>query len=205
MESNTAAKGGATLGRTFRGCALERTFPSPSAVQRVNFAPILMVPASIVFEPLFPDVSPPSRATSGSAGYDVSAYLRGRSVRVWREDGIEERPVVSDELLIRPGEVALVPSGFRARLPDGYEAQMRVRSSVAFKRGLIVPNAPGTIDADYPDEWLVMLKNVSHAEVHVTHGERIAQVVLAKYEVLGWERGEVRVTTRAGGVGSTGS
>lgn len=178
---------------------------SPSDVQRINLAPVLMTSPSIVFEPLFPDVSPPVRATQGSAGYDVAAYVRGRTVRVWKEAVIEERVVESDELLIRPGEVALVPSGFRARLPDGYEAQMRVRSSIAFRRGLIVPNAPGTIDADYPDEWLVMMKNISHADVHVAHGERIAQVVLARYEVLGWERGEVRVTTRAGGVGSTGA
>ena len=162
------------------------------------------MPSTIVFEPMFPDVSPPVRATAGSAGYDVAAYVRGRTVRVWREGSIEDRVVESDSLLIRTGEIALVPSGFRARLPEGYEAQVRLRSSIAFKRGLIVPNAPGTIDADYPDEWLVMMKNISHADVQITHGERIAQVVLARYEVLGWERGEVRVTTRAGGVGSTG-
>jgi dUTP pyrophosphatase len=161
--------------------------------------------SAIVFEPLFPNVSAPVRATEGSAGHDVSAYVHGRRVRVWRDGSIEERTAVDDTLIVHPGEIALVPLGFRARLPDGYEAQLRLRSSVAFTRGLIMPNAPGTVDSDYPDEWLVMVKNISHADAAIAHGERIAQVVLARYEVLGWALGEVRATTRAGGVGSTGS
>jgi dUTP pyrophosphatase len=118
---------------------------------------------------------------------------------------VEERDVAGDGVLvIEPGEVALVPLGFRARLPSGFEAQLRLRSSIAFKRGVVMPNAPGTIDADYPDEWLVMLKNVSAADVFIGHGERIAQVVLARFEVFEWHRGELRATTRVGGFGSTG-
>jgi len=98
-----------------------------------------------------------------------------------------------------------VPLGFKARLPDGYEAQVRIRSSIAFKRGLIIPNGPGTIDADYPDEWMVMLKNDSPRGVVIEHGERIAQIVLGKYEILDWELGAVRTSTdRVGGIGSTG-
>ncbi len=159
----------------------------------------------IVFEPLFGDVEAPTRATEGSAGYDVRAHVSGRRVRVWRDGVVGERDVVEDgALVIEPGEVALVPLGFRARLPTGFEAQLRLRSSIAFKRGLIMPNAPGTIDADYPDEWLVMLKNVSGTSVRIAHGERIAQIVLARFAALDWVVGDVQATTRTGGLGSTG-
>ncbi|HET7553968.1 MAG TPA: hypothetical protein VFK04_21940 [Gemmatimonadaceae bacterium] len=160
----------------------------------------------IVFEPLHPDVAPPARATRGAAGYDVRAYLRGRNVRV--SGGGGERGIDAGSegrLALEPGVIALVPLGFRARLPDGYEAQLRVRSSIAFRKGLVLPNAPGTIDADYPDEWLAMLKNGSSSVVIIEHGERIAQVVLNRFEVLDWSAGSVGVSTdRTGGVGSTG-
>jgi dUTP pyrophosphatase len=163
-------------------------------------------PPVIVFEPLHPDVSPPTRATLGAAGYDVRACLRGRTVRT--SDGGVERVVdagTDGRLALAPGTIALVPLGFRARLPVGYEAQLRVRSSIAFRRGLVLPNAPGTIDADYPDEWLAMMKNDSGSVVTIEHGERIAQVVLNRFEVLEWQEGSVAVSTdRQGGVGSTG-
>ena len=160
----------------------------------------------IVFEPLHPDVIPPTRATRGAAGYDVRACLVDRSVRIVR-DGVERAVAAGPDgrLELQPGDTALVPLGFRARLPDGYEAQLRVRSSIAFRKGLVLPNAPGTIDADYPDEWLVMMKNGSGSIVLIEHGERIAQVVLNRFEVLEWTEGNVGVSTdRVGGVGSTG-
>ena len=161
---------------------------------------------TITYESLHPDVPTPARATREAAGYDVCAYLIGRLVRI--SDGKHVRERASDDahrLHLEPGEVALVPLGFKARLPDGYEAQVRIRSSIAFKRGLIIPNGPGTIDADYPDEWMVMLKNDSPREVVIEHGERIAQVVLARYAVLDWAAGSVGVSTdRQGGIGSTG-
>ena len=160
----------------------------------------------ITYETLHPDVPIPARATRQAAGYDVCAYLIGRTVRV--SDGLKVRERASDEahrLHLEPGEIALVPLGFKARLPDGYEAQVRIRSSIAFKKGLIIPNGPGTIDADYPDEWMVMLKNDSARAVVIDHGERIAQVVIARYAVLEWSAGSVRVSTdRVGGIGSTG-
>lgn len=161
----------------------------------------------IVFEPLHAAVSPPARATRGAAGYDVRAYLTGRSVRVACNGIVREVDAGADgRLELEPGATALVPLGFRARLPDGYEAQLRVRSSIAFRKGLVLPNAPGTIDADYPDEWLVMLKNDSGSIVMIEHGERIAQVVLNRFEILDWTGGAVGVSTdRVGGVGSTGS
>jgi len=160
----------------------------------------------ITYETLHPDVPIPARATRQAAGYDVCAYLIGRSVRV--SDGLKLRERASDEahrLHLEPGEIALVPLGFKARLPDGYEAQVRIRSSIAFKKGLIIPNGPGTIDADYPDEWMVMLKNDSAGGVTIDHGERIAQVIIARYAVVEWSAGWVGMSTdRVGGIGSTG-
>ncbi len=161
----------------------------------------------IIFEALHPDVRVPERATAGSAGYDVRAYLDGQ--RVQHSDGARawevEMPPSGASLEIAPGVTVLIPLGFRARLPDGWEAQVRLRSSLAFRRGLVIPNAPGTIDCDYPDEWLVMMRGGGADTVHIAHGERIAQIVLNAYGVLEWVPGTVRRTTRDGGVGSTGS
>jgi dUTP pyrophosphatase len=163
---------------------------------------------NIVFDPLHADVLPPRRETDGSAGYDLRAYLRGRHVTVIR--GVSgkrtEVPVTDDRLLLEPGDVALIPTGFKARVPKGYEAQVRIRSSMAFQRGLVLPNAPGTIDPDYPDEWLVMVKNDSPRTVHVEHNERVAQAVLSRFVALPWTAGAVgQSTDRVGGLGSTGS
>ena len=164
----------------------------------------------VVFEPLYDDVVAPVRATEESAGYDLRAYLGGRPTRIAGASGVSERAPSkgADGTLyveIGAGERAIVPLGFRARLPDGHEAQLRMRSSVAFKKGLTMPNAPGTIDADYPDEWLVMLRNDGPHAVRIEHGERIAQAIIARYTAVTWTAGTVGVSTsRAGGVGSTG-
>lgn len=162
---------------------------------------------TITFEPLYPDVTAPERATHAAAGYDVRAHLISRTVRVARGQHLDTVSTdANGRLSLPPGTIALVPLGFKARLPEGFEAQVRLRSSVAFKKGLVLPNAPGTIDADYPDEWLVMLKNDSSDMVVIEHGERIAQIVLNRFEVLPWTPGTVGISTnRTGGVGSTGS
>lgn len=160
----------------------------------------------IVVERLHDDAVIPTRATEGSAGYDLSAYLRGRTVRC--SDGVRqwEASAAADATLsIAPGTTVLVPLGFKARLPDGYEAQIRPRSGTSFKKGLQLPNAPGTIDADFPDEWMVLLRNPNAHPVTIAHGERIAQMVLHRFEVLPFEEGAVGATTsRTGGFGSTG-
>ena len=163
----------------------------------------------VVFEPLHPDVSPPERATQGSAGFDLRAYLVRRRVRC--SDGVSQWETESSNgaglwsIELPPGAMALIPLGFRARLPDGYEAQVRPRSGVSFRKGLQIPNAPGTVDADYPEEWLVPVRNGTAAAMRIEHGERIAQAVFQRYEVLSWATGVVRATTdRAGGFGSTG-
>ena len=162
--------------------------------------------SSIVFEPLHPGVLPPARATEGSAGADLKAYLTDRTVKC--SDGItqwEEQVGADGSLTLKPGAMALVPLGFRARLPQGIEAQIRPRSGAAFKKGLHVANAPGTVDCDYPDEWMVPVRNGGAGPLTIDHGERIAQVVLARYEILPFSEGVVAATTsRAGGFGSTG-
>ena len=162
---------------------------------------------TVIFEPLHSDVVMPSRETDGSAGYDVRVYLKGRNVKM-RLGGTGELCETATEagwLLLHSGDVALIPTGFKARVPVGVEAQVRIRSSMAFKRGLILPNAPGTIDADYPDEWLIMVKNTSMQPVTIEHGERLAQVIFNRFETIPWVEGVVGVTTdRKGGFGSTG-
>jgi dUTP pyrophosphatase len=160
-------------------------------------------------ERLHPDVVLPTRATAGSAGYDLRAYLAGRTVK-WSDGHLQgERPasevagVWSVEL--EPSEMALIPLGFRTRLPEGIEAQVRPRSGQVFKNALTVPNSPGTIDADYAEEWMVIVRNDSGLPRRIEHGERIAQVVFARHVVLDLEESAVeRSTERAGGFGSTG-
>lgn len=165
----------------------------------------------ILFEPLHPGVEPPARATAHSAGFDLRAYLVGRSVRVASAEGVGERRAAGGDggtwaVELHAGERALIPLGFKARLPEGYEAQVRPRSGSSFRKGLTIPNAPGTIDADFPDEWMVIVGNGTDATLRIEHGERIAQAVLQRYEVLAWRAGSVaRTTDRAGGFGSTGA
>jgi dUTP pyrophosphatase len=165
--------------------------------------------SALIVELLHADAQPPQRATAGSAGYDLRAYLLGRSIkcsdgeRVWEVSAALRGDEPSFSL---PGGVtALIPLGFKARLPIGIEAQIRPRSGTSFKKGLQIPNAPGTIDSDYPEEWMVIVRNPLPHAIVVEHGERIAQMVLGRYETLPIEEGIVGVSTdRIGGFGSTG-
>lgn len=166
----------------------------------------------IVIEKLYADVVLPSRATEHSAGYDLYAYLSERPVKVSDGRGnVRERPVgeaASGRVFeIQPGMTALIPLGFKARLPEGFEAQIRPRSGNSFKRNLMVSNSPGTIDADYPDEWMVLVRNLSHTDpLVIVHGERIAQMIIARFETPEFVEGNVAATTsRKGGLGSTGA
>ena len=163
----------------------------------------------IFFERLHADVQLPAPATTHSAGSDLRAYLLGRTVK--HSDGIAQGERVADErdgewgITLAPREMALIPLGFRTRLPAGIEAQIRPRSGQTFKQALTVPNAPGTIDADYAEEWMVIVRNDAPVERRIVHGERIAQVVFARYAAVTITESTVeRTTERAGGFGSTG-
>jgi dUTP pyrophosphatase len=164
---------------------------------------------AIIIELLHEDAKPPRRATDGSAGYDLCAYLKGRVVDC--SDGIRQWQMKAEErprgfaVLLPANAMALIPLGFKAALPNGYEAQIRPRSGAAFKKGLGIPNAPGTVDSDFPDEWRVIVRNTTAEALEIAHGDRIAQMVLQRYEVLPFTRGSVEVSTeRQGGFGSTG-
>ncbi|HEV8218194.1 MAG TPA: hypothetical protein VGP95_20230 [Gemmatimonadaceae bacterium] len=161
----------------------------------------------IIVECLHADTQMPRRATEGSAGYDLFAYVRGQRFTcsngraTWDVELSAEQGV----FMLDPGTAALIPLGFKAKLPVGIEAQIRPRSGTAFKKGLDIPNAPGTVDSDFPDEWRVVVRNPLAHPIAIEHGDRIAQMVLAKYEVLSLESGTVGVSTdRVGGFGSTG-
>lgn len=160
----------------------------------------------LTVELLHADARPPRRATEGSAGYDLCAYLTGRTVKCSDAQRTWEAPADNGAFSLDAGVAALIPLGFKARLPHGIEAQIRPRSGTSFKKGLQIPNAPGTIDSDFPDEWMVIVRNPTSLPIRVEHGERIAQMVLARYEVLDIVDGTVAVTTsRVGGFGSTGT
>jgi len=130
----------------------------------------------------------PAYETVHSAGMDLRAFL---------PDG---------EVLIKPLQRALIPTGLFIELPEGYEAQIRPRSGLAFKHGLTVLNSPGTIDADYRGEIKILLVNLSDTDFVVNSGERVAQMIVAKHEQVNW--GEVEILTEtvrgAGGYGHTG-
>jgi dUTP pyrophosphatase len=167
------------------------------------------LPDDVLIERVHDDVVLPSRATAGSAGYDLRAYLRERTVR--RSDGFVHGEIEAVEedgewgITLRPAEMALIPLGFRTRLPEGVEAQVRPRSGQAFKNALTIPNAPGTVDADYAEEWMVIVRNDAPLPRRILHAERIAQVVFARFVTVAMQEGPVeRSTERAGGFGSTG-
>jgi len=164
---------------------------------------------AILIELLYPDARAPKRATEGSAGYDLCAYVRGRTIRCSNGTSVWDVAPAADgagaAFILEPGLMALVPLGFKGMLPRGLEAQIRPRSGTTFKKGLQIPNAPGTIDSDYPDEWMVIVRNAASAAVRIEHGERIAQMVVSRYESPAVEPGVVGISTsRVGGFGSTG-
>jgi dUTP pyrophosphatase len=109
------------------------------------------------------------------------------------------------DALLEPGIPQAVPTGLSIELPPGYEAQIRPRSGLAFKHAISVPNSPGTIDPGYRGEVKVILINLGRQAYQVTKGDRIAQMVIARYEAVEIEEGDLTDTTRgAGGFGSSG-
>ncbi|RZL34175.1 MAG: dUTP diphosphatase [Pedobacter sp.] len=120
--------------------------------------------------------------------------------------GLDLRAFISEEIIIKPLQRFLIPTGLFIELPIGYEAQIRPRSGLAYKHGVTVLNSPGTIDADYRGELKVLLVNLSDTDFVVKDGERIAQMVVAKHETVVWQQvEELSDTDRgAGGYGHTG-
>src|SRR5687768_10487892 len=165
---------------------------------------------AVVFESVSPLVQLPRRATLESAGFDVMAFLDGRPIRV-AMSGVEYTKPVSDShghasVVLQPGERALIPLGFKARIPVGYHGEVRPRSGAAFRKGLEIPNSPGTIDSDYNGEWMVPVKNGDSQRITIENGDRIAQVVFVRHVDVEFNPGEVvRTTERDGGFGSTGA
>ncbi len=129
----------------------------------------------------------PKYETSGSAGMDLRAFIEG-------------------PLTLEPLERVLIPTGLFIELPQGFEAQIRARSGLAIKRGLTMLNSPGTIDSDYRGEIKCIVVNLSNEPQTIEPGERIAQMIIARYEQISWEQVETLETTarNSGGFGSTG-
>jgi dUTP pyrophosphatase len=129
----------------------------------------------------------PQYATSGSSGMDLRAHL--------------EQPME-----VQPMERVLVPTGLFIELPEGYEAQIRPRSGLAWKQGITCLNTPGTIDADYRGEIKVILINLDTAAHMIHPGDRIAQMVIQQVQQIGWEPvDQLNISERnEGGFGSTG-
>ena len=120
--------------------------------------------------------------------------------------GIDLRAFTTEQIVLKPLERALIKTGLYLEIPEGYEAQVRPRSGLAYKNGITVLNSPGTIDADYRGEIGVILVNLSNETFQIENGERIAQLIFAKFEQAEFMEVETLNETErgAGGFGSTG-
>ncbi|NVN44094.1 dUTP diphosphatase [Asaia siamensis] len=145
------------------------------------------LPVELVRLPHAEGMDLPHYASSGAAGMDLLA-------------------AINEDVVIRSGERALIPTGLRIGLPAGYELQIRPRSGLALKHGITLPNTPGTIDEDYRGEIGIIVLNTGKEDFVISRGMRIAQAVLAPVIRLTWvEVSELDETSRgAGGFGSTG-
>ena len=130
----------------------------------------------------------PSYKTPGSSGMDIRANIK-------------------KNIFIKPRETVVVPTGIFVEIPDNFEIQVRPRSGLAFKNGITVLNAPGTIDSDYRGEILVILINHSSKRFEIKDGDRIAQLVVCQVEKIEWQSiNNPTLTERGlGGLGSTGT
>ncbi len=129
----------------------------------------------------------PSYSTAHSAGMDLRAFL-------------------TEDVVLKPLERKLIPTGLYVEIPEGYEAQIRPRSGLALKTGVTVLNTPGTIDADYRGEVGIILVNLSNEDFTIRNGDRICQMVVARHEKVEWVLSEVLEETSRGegGFGHTG-
>lgn len=132
----------------------------------------------------------PEYATPGSAGLDIAAAV-----------------AEGEPMELQPGARALVPTGLRLAVPEGYEAQIRPRSGLALRHGLMLPNSPGTIDSDYRGELQIIVMNAGSEPIRIERGMKIAQLLLMPVPRVAWrECAELDETERGeGGFGSTGT
>lgn len=133
-----------------------------------------------------PDLPLPERATAHAAGYDVRS--------------------ADEAVTLAPGEIRLVATGLIMELPEGVECQVRPRSGLALRHGITLPNSPATIDPDYRGELRIIMQNLGSEPVTLRRGERIAQLVFARFEAPQIDEADELSATRrgAGGFGSTG-
>ncbi len=129
----------------------------------------------------------PIYKTEGASGMDLQAFIE-------------------EAIILKPGERRLIPTGLYMEIPIGYEAQIRARSGLSIKHGITLINAVGTIDSDYRGEICIPLINLGTEDFKIEMGDRIAQMVIAKYERISWNEVEILEETKrgAGGFGSTG-
>lgn len=133
------------------------------------------------------------------ADAQLPAYAHGPD----EDAGMDLRAV--EAVTLQPGVPALVPTGLAIALPPGYEAQIRPRSGLALKHALTIPNAPATIDPGYRGEIKIIVLNLGREPYEVHAGDRIAQMIIARYEAIEWVEGELNDSVRgAGGFGSSG-
>lgn len=120
--------------------------------------------------------------------------------------GMDLRANLAETITLLPGQRKLIPTGLFIELPEGYEAQIRPRSGLALKHGITVLNSPGTVDADYRGEIMVLLINLSDVPFEIENGERVAQMIVSPYQQVRWQAVDALTETRrgAGGYGSTG-
>ena len=130
----------------------------------------------------------PAYQTEGSSGMDIRAWI-------------------PEPYILQPGERRLVPTGLYMALPEGYEAQLRPRSGLAIKKGLTLINTPGTIDSDYRGEIMLPVVNLSGEEQVISDGERVAQMIITRYEQVAWIQADALAETNrgAGGFGHSGA
>jgi len=132
--------------------------------------------------------------------HQLPQYSTGESA------GMDLRANLDKEIILKPLERIMVPTGLFIEIPIGYEAQIRPRSGLAIKKGITILNSPGTIDADYRGEVCIILVNLSNENFVIEDGERICQMVIAKHEKAEWESVDILLDTErgTGGFGHTG-
>lgn len=150
----------------------------------------------------------PTKATDHSACYDLFACLLERSVKIFTEDNVEKNLSINDRgvLFIYPNERILIPTGFKMACPERMCITIYARSGASVKRGLVLAGSVGIIDADYRDEVFILLHNISKRPIMISHGDRLAQMMLQRVDMIEFIEGKLPDinSNRIGGLGSTG-